>query len=331
MRHHHRVPEEGKIASVPDAYRVLCISGGGYRGLYAARLLAHIEADPRFGTGPIGTRFDMIAGTSVGGLIGVALALGIPATNVYDLLKKWGPKIFPKRWFVGTRKLLSKEVYSAEPLEAAIRECLAGSADKKLSEIDKPLLLTTVSWTMGELRFLTSRGLSGTNASTCSILAATRATSAAPAHFPPMMVDNDWCVDGGLAANCPDVHALQRAEQRGLPVRMLSVGTAGVTHRSISSKIPLRGILWAQPALSLSMQAQELNAKQTCIESLKQDYLHLNSSPGVGHEILKGLDVANKNSTDLLTTLANKRFDQLVASPDESLRLRAIVASGSLV
>jgi patatin-like phospholipase/acyl hydrolase len=75
VRHHHRVPEEVKIASVPDAYRVLCISGGGYRGLYAARLLAQIEANPRFGTGPIGTRFDMIAGTSVGGLIGAALAL----------------------------------------------------------------------------------------------------------------------------------------------------------------------------------------------------------------------------------------------------------------
>jgi len=324
LRDHVKVPEGG-VADVPDAFRVLSISGGGYRGLYAASLLARIEENPEFGSGPIGERFDMIAGTSVGGLIAVALALGIKAADVYELLKASGPKIFPKRWLVGARKLFSKEVYSAEPLEAAIRECLKGSADQKLSEIDKPLMLTTVGWTMGELRLLTSRGLTAHNASECTVLEATRATSAAPAHFPPVMLGSDWCVDGGLAANCPDVHALHFARQRGLPVRMLSVGTAGVKQKSVNSKIPLRGILWAQPALTLSMQAQERSAIETCQKELQHDYLHLNSEAGVGHEVLRRLDVANDNTTGLLTTLAGDRFNQLRASQDERLRIRRIV------
>ncbi len=45
-------------------FRVLALSGGGYLGVFTAALLAQLEQ--RVGE-PLGRRFDLIAGTSVGG------------------------------------------------------------------------------------------------------------------------------------------------------------------------------------------------------------------------------------------------------------------------
>ena len=50
-------------------FRILALSGGGYLGLYAAVVLAELEE--RVGE-PLGRRFDLIAGTSVGGLLAMA-------------------------------------------------------------------------------------------------------------------------------------------------------------------------------------------------------------------------------------------------------------------
>ena len=46
-------------------FRILSLSGGGYLGLYTAVVLADLEERVRE---PLGRRFDLIAGTSVGGL-----------------------------------------------------------------------------------------------------------------------------------------------------------------------------------------------------------------------------------------------------------------------
>lgn len=324
-----RVPE-GRLTPAPACTRVLRLSGGGYRGLYTARLLARIEESDKFGAGPIGARFDMIAGTSVGGILAVGLAAGVPARDLYALLAQRGPSIFPKLSLRKLQKLFSKKVYAAEPLEEAIVACLGDWASKSLAEIDKPLMLTTVSWSLGELRLLRSRGLAGDEADTCSLLEAARASSAAPAHFPALMFDDDWHVDGGLAANCPDAHALGEAARRGVPVRMLGVGTTGVQHKSVPSRLPLRGLYWAQPALDLSMQAQERMAQATCTRELKAGYLHLNSEAGGDQQILRDLDVATSDATTALTRLADQRFEALVARPDETRRLRFIMGDGEI-
>ncbi|WP_322094645.1 patatin-like phospholipase family protein [Paraburkholderia bannensis] len=324
-----RVPD-GRLTPAPACTRVLSLSGGGYRGLYTARLLARIEASERFGDvdTPIGARFDVIAGTSVGGILAAGLAAGVSARDLYAMLAQWGPTIFPKLSLRTLRKLLSEKVYAAGPLERAIVACLDGWAGKRLSEIDRPLMLTTVSWSLGELRLLRSKGLAGDEADTCTLLEAARATSAAPAHFPALLLDDDWHVDGGLAANCPDAHALTQAQRRGVPVRMLSVGTTGVRHRSVPSRLPLRGLAWAQPALALSMEAQERMAQATCARELRERYLHLNSDAGADQDVLRGLDIATPDATAALTRLADQRFEDLLAHADESRRLRLIMGDG---
>ena len=61
---------------------ILALSGGGYKGLFSARVLSCLEKE--FGCS-IAKKFDLIAGTSIGGIIAIALALEIPAVEIEKL------------------------------------------------------------------------------------------------------------------------------------------------------------------------------------------------------------------------------------------------------
>ena len=81
-------------AAAPRRLRVLSLSGGGFLGLYTASVLAALEAQ----TGePLGRRFDLIAGTSVGGVLGLALAFEIPMARLVELFAQQGPAVFSDR------------------------------------------------------------------------------------------------------------------------------------------------------------------------------------------------------------------------------------------
>ena len=74
-----------------DIRRILSIDGGGLKGALPIGFLARIEEV----TGErIVNHFDLIAGTSTGGIIAIALGLGIPAAEILDLYRRDGPQIF---------------------------------------------------------------------------------------------------------------------------------------------------------------------------------------------------------------------------------------------
>jgi len=75
-------------------FQILALSGGGYRGLFTARILAEIE---RQIDAPIGSRFDLVTGTSIGGILALAVALEIPARTMVELFEKHGEAIFRRR------------------------------------------------------------------------------------------------------------------------------------------------------------------------------------------------------------------------------------------
>jgi predicted acylesterase/phospholipase RssA len=309
-------------------YRILSLSGGGYRGLFSAELLAKIESMPELEGKPIGLAFDMIAGTSAGGLIAVALAHGVRASRVVEILEKHGPRIFPRLLFKSLSKLLNRQVYSAEPLKAAVRECIGTAASKPFAELSKSVMLPTVSWTGGRLVLLRSGTLDRfDNPNPCTVLDATCATAAAPAHFPAHPIGGDWYVDGGLVANCPDLHAFQQVEHLERKVMMLSIGTAGMSRASTPNQIPQRGLTWAEPALDLGIQAQETHTRESCARLLKEHYLHLNQLAGGNQKILNALDIATPDATTTLKTLARTRFKDLSENPAELRRLKFIIGT----
>lgn len=81
-------------------YHVLALSGGGYRALYTATILKEFE---QVLGRPIASHFDLICGTSAGGLLALGLASEIPASELKSLFEDQGQQIFGTRDFMRKR------------------------------------------------------------------------------------------------------------------------------------------------------------------------------------------------------------------------------------
>jgi len=75
-------------------FKILAIDGGGIKGLYSSTILEHFEE--KFNC-LLSDYFDLLCGTSTGGLIALAASLKIPMINVSKFYQEEGPKIFPKQ------------------------------------------------------------------------------------------------------------------------------------------------------------------------------------------------------------------------------------------
>ena len=113
-------------------YRILCLSGGGIRGIFQAVYLRNIAT--AFDK-PLHECFDLIAGTSTGAIIALGLAFGVDPQKLVDLFKNDGPKIFRPRRFASIRK---GPKYSQEPLRSALSSVLNV---KRLGEVKRDVVV----------------------------------------------------------------------------------------------------------------------------------------------------------------------------------------------
>src|SRR5262245_9079006 len=74
-------------------FQILSLDGGGIKGLVSAAVLAAIEDDLDVN---IVDHFDLIAGTSTGGIIAMALGLGLRPREIVEFYVREGPAVFPK-------------------------------------------------------------------------------------------------------------------------------------------------------------------------------------------------------------------------------------------
>lgn len=101
----------GQLQSNNREFRVLTLDGGGIRGAYTAAVLAEIEKK----TGKkIVDHFDLIVGTSAGGINALTLVAGLPANSILELFSKHGEDIFPTN-FLGWIVQLSWLGHLLEP------------------------------------------------------------------------------------------------------------------------------------------------------------------------------------------------------------------------
>ncbi len=209
-----------------DRFQVLSLDGGGVRGIFSAALLAGLEKD--LGR-PVLDHFDLVVGTSTGGVIAVALGAGMTPEDVMDLYVSEMTAIFP-----GPRRLRSlwqlvRPKYRPDGLTTLLRRFFG---DRILGESRVPLVIP--SFDLGENRvylFKTPHHERLKRDWQVPFWQVAAATSAAPTFFPTFSLPEDHVrlVDGGVWANNPAmVGVVEAVSMFGQPldtIRVLSLGT----------------------------------------------------------------------------------------------------------
>ncbi|RUL65799.1 patatin [Dyella dinghuensis] len=314
---------DNDVNRVDDSdFHILALSGGGYRGLYTAHVLERLEEE----TGrPIGQCFDLIAGTSIGGIIALAIAFEVPMRRVVETFKEDGQTIFPPKSKLAG---LFASRFRTEPLKNVI----AGLIDHQalLSDARHALLIPTLNLTTGKQQILKTRHHPDwVRDHKYAAIDVALATAAAPIYFPVAEIDNQLFADGGLFANAPDLVALHEASKFfGKPdnrVRMLSIGTLssrysmphgrrrdmGVAHWLKPSGFPLlRTILSAQQQFSNQLVQHRLGDQYLRIDNTPMDdvmrNLNLDNASYAARDALLGW--AAKDVSDVMGTAPIKQF-----------------------
>lgn len=211
---------------------VLSIDGGGIRGIIPAIVLAEIEK--RLGK-PVSELFDLVAGTSTGGILALGLTLDngekrpkFKAEDLVKLYEEQGGQIFERSLWKGVSSVggLADEKYSHKGLEKVLEDYFGqASFGAALSNV----LITSYEIAARTPYFFKSWRKEWKSVEVRRIA---RATSAAPTYFEPALVSvgasMHTLVDGGVFINNPAMSAYVEAK-RIFPeeneFRILSLGT----------------------------------------------------------------------------------------------------------
>lgn len=208
-------------------FRILSLDGGGIRGAFSASFLAELEREVG---GPLGAYFDLIVGTSTGGIIATALALGESAVRIEQLYIDHGKQIFTRQapnrgavehWLARSmlsifdgrlNRRLSKVGLDVDYLlqckydAAALRAILEGVfGAQTLGDAPTRLALPVVDLAAGKVVVMKTPHLPhSTRDLHYRAVDAVLSTTAAPSYFPHATItDGSAYCDGGLWANNP--------------------------------------------------------------------------------------------------------------------------------
>lgn len=247
-------------------FRVLSLDGGGVRGTFTAAFLAELEK--RSGTQACDL-FDLIVGTSTGGILAIGLADGHSAAKLEKLYTEKGQEIFPRApvplsWmWKGARCLFAR--YDSERLRALLIETLG--ADRKLGDINQTrLCIQAFDAIHGDVFvFKTPHHPDYHLDAGKHLVDIALATSAAPTYFLPQATEEGYILgDGGIWANNPVlVGIVEVCSAFDVPlnrIRVVSVG-CGNSYRPIGFwRRQLGGLLpWAS-IIHTAVHLQSLSA-----------------------------------------------------------------------
>ena len=245
--------------------KVLSIDGGGIRGIIPAMVLAEMES--RTGR-RIAEMFDLVAGTSTGGILALGLTKpgqgGKPeysAKRLIELYETEGSKIFsiPVWHRIQSAGGVAEEKYPAMGIEEVAKRYFG---DVRLAQAHKEILVTAYEIEGRAPWFFKRRHAKDPNRKGDDFLMrdVARATSAAPTYFEPFLVEggpHDGCalIDGGVHSNNPAMCAYVEARKISPEENdflVVSLGTGELTRSLPYEEVVGWGLaLWAQPILNV--------------------------------------------------------------------------------
>ncbi len=322
------MPSSEEHLSSQNHVRILSLNGGGARGLFTISLLAEIERIIEEKSGingfRIGDYFDLITGTSIGGILALGLAYGKSARELEMVFREQAGHIFPEqkypRIFPAFRRkyrLARRPLYGSEALATTIASMVG--EETTFNDLKCRVLIPTVNLSTGKPQFFkTPHNPEFNRDGRLKLIDAALATSAAPTYFAPhYCADLDaYFADGGLVANNPSfigLHEVFRDMTADFPkakvsdVKILNVGTLGeeysLSPSSLAGKSGYLGLWGMGERLVLStMTANQQLHKAMLLRELStngslSNYIYLDDT--IPHEAASDITLDNASESSL--------------------------------
>ncbi len=346
--------------------RILSIDGGGIRGLIPALLLYETYRRIRLRTGDrrrtprIHELFDLVAGTSTGGLIALGLCApeqssysgdgsagaesraervashpAVTIERIIEIYTRYGVQVFPRWKFSRLRTVLQAfgEKYEAAPYERLLRVLFG---DLRVSEALTNLLITSYDTERRTPFFFKRRPAHYQRSDDRDFLMrdAARASSAAPTFFEPAYirpVDGHnreyYClVDGAIFAANPAMCAYIEARKmypRARRFVIVSLGTGKRTRQFTYREMRNWGYIdWVSPAkgVPLSSMTTEGIAEAVNYQLNKLPGVYYYRFNGLLHGASEAMDDAGEENIDALFTVSRRIIEENTERLDEVIR-----------
>lgn len=323
-------------------FKILSIDGGGIRGIIPAKILYHLEEEAIKKDG-VNARlcdyFDLICGTSTGGIIAIGIALGMTAKEILKLYQEHARTIFPSKSYL--RALIKNEpFYNRKELEKLLSDKFNSfdykNNDARIYHCKTRLCIPTYDLDKGVQHvFKTDHLPNYFRDCHIPVVSAALATAAAPVYFSPYSFkytdinsdnQNSYLnnVDGGVLANNPALLGLTEAtfcigiELEDIEMLSLGTGTFNFKDCVIDKKRGVR--YWLFPNKRIRIYEIMSSGQSIYIDNTMKLICN-----GAGHDQKKRfvyrriqenleenipMDATDKHSLDRLTNIGQNLFKQ---------------------
>lgn len=198
----------------------LALAGGAVRGAAHVGVLEVLQRE--------GIEAEVVAGTSVGSLVGAAYAAGLPAQKLREVFRtvRW-PRLARLSW----RNRFS--LFDTRPMEDVIHSVLGVAS---FEELPKPFAAVACDVVSGERVVLNSGPLA----------LALRASSAVPGVFPPVEMGGRLLVDGCVVDNLPVDVAREMGADFVIAVDIVPPPRGARRPHNILELMMITGYLWSR-------------------------------------------------------------------------------------
>jgi len=324
-------------------YNILSIDGGGVCGILPTLWLSEIEYRTHK---PISYLFDMIAGTSAGGII--AAGLSVPSRKLYNVKSysfyndlKHCSDLKPKFSALDLLNLYQNEaknffttnnswnLYKSKYTDEGRRSLFSKHFGKiHLNQALTELVIPAVNENNLTQTHLFTRYDAVKNLKNDTFVDVLMATTAAPTFFPSYEIKgNGFFLDGGLHLNNPAMTAYEKAVQYNAAkekVSVLSLGTGYYVPDPLNSNQNRGNLFWAQNLHKVVFPQQEGNTDRQMYSLLGNHYQRwqvwfeepirfndIRSVPyllEIGHQYIEELDASDENPINkLVESFENSR------------------------